>query len=142
MLIAGIVSAVLLAQVAAGQHARARGQRGPRTVLVVPCALRGETREWAGLGVAELITDAVVQQDRDNFITSGQLDVVLRRRDLRLVDAGVPGAALELGRALGATDVVAGAVQKNGPSVSIEARHLRGRDGRAVRTARAAGPAG
>jgi tetratricopeptide (TPR) repeat protein len=141
MLIAGIVGAVLLAQAAAAQPARSRGHGRPRTVLVVPFALRGETPEWVGLGVAELITDAVVQQDRENFITSGQLDMVLRRRDLRLVDASVPGAALELGRALGATDVVAGAVQKAGPSVSIEARHLRGRDGRAVRTARAEGPA-
>jgi tetratricopeptide (TPR) repeat protein len=140
MLIAGIVGAVLVAQAAAPQPARPRGHARPRTVLAVPFALRGEAPEWAGLAVAELITDAVVQQDRDNFITSGQLDVALRRRDLRLVDAGVPAAALELGRALGATDVVAGALQQNGPSVSIEARHHRGRDGRTIRTARVEGP--
>ncbi|MFN2549531.1 MAG: hypothetical protein ABR567_19070 [Myxococcales bacterium] len=86
------------------------------TILVVPFAPKGEAPKAAGIGVAESLIDAVVQEKTDNFLTLKQLDAVLRRRDLRLDAADVPAIALELGKALGATDVVTGEVWLDGAS--------------------------
>ena len=94
------------------------------TILVVPFAPRGEAPSASGVAVAESIIDVVVQGKADNFITLKQLDAVLRRRDLRLTDAAVPGSALDLGRTLGATDVVTGEVWLSDGKWLIDARRL------------------
>src|SRR4051812_35351772 len=102
-----LLAAVLLAQ-------------APSTIFVAPFAVKGDAQPWAGVAVAETINDVVVQADTDNFLTLKQLDAVLRRRDLRPDDAAVPGLALELGKALGATDVVAGEISLQGDAWTIE----------------------
>lgn len=94
------------------------------TVLVVPFAPRGEAPPASGVAVAESIVDVVVQGKADNFITLKQLDAVLRRRDLRLTDAAIPESALDLGKTLGATDVITGEVWLNGGKWLIDARRL------------------
>src|SRR5207302_9996729 len=78
------------------------------TVLVVPFAPKGDAPAASGIAVAESVIDAVVQGKADNFITLKQVDAVLRRRDLRLDAPELSGMAIELGKALGATDVVTG----------------------------------
>lgn len=114
------------------------------TVLVVPFAPKGEAPPEAGIAVAESIIDVVVQGKADNFLTLKQLDAVLRRNDLHLIDAGVPERAVELGKALGASDVVTGEVWLNGGKWMIDARRLRTAGGAAgttrVEGARAALP--
>ena len=94
------------------------------TILVVPFAPRGEAPAATGVAVAESIVDLVVQGRADNFITLKQLDAVLRRRDLRLTDAAIPQSALDLGRTLGATDVITGEVWLNSGKWLIDARRL------------------
>src|SRR6266571_261492 len=94
------------------------------TVLVVPFAPKGNAPPAAGIGVAESIVDVVVQGKADNFLTLKQLDAVLRRRDLRLDATELSGMALELARALGATDVVTGEVWLNDGKWLIDARRL------------------
>lgn len=112
----------------------------PRTVLVVPFATQGGAPEWAGLALAEILTDAVVQQDRDNFLTLQQLHEVLLRRDLPLTDPAVPRRAAEWGRVLGATDVVQGSVELRGRSLVLEARRLSAGGGHGQQEARLEGP--
>src|SRR5438128_11994864 len=79
------------------------------TILVVPFAVKDGSTS-AGIAVSESIADVVVQANRDNFLTIKQLDAVLRRRDLNLEDPALPGMAQELAKALGATDVITGAI--------------------------------
>src|SRR2546428_8689150 len=101
------------------------------TVLVLPFATKADARAGAGVAVAEVILDVVVQANRDNFLTLKQLDAALRRRDLQLDDAAVCAHALELARPLGATDVVLGEVRLEGrqwPGAGRSARGARGRD--------------
>ena len=94
------------------------------TILVVPFAPRGDAPKASGVAVAESIIDVVVQGKADNFITLKQLDAVLRRRDLRLTDPAIPESALELGRTLGATDVITGEVWLSDGKWLIDARRL------------------
>jgi tetratricopeptide (TPR) repeat protein len=108
---------------------------GQATILVAPFAVK-DGGPVAGVAVAESIADVVVQANRDNFLTLKQLDAVLRRRDLRLDDPAVAAQAQELGRTLGATDVIAGEVSKSG----IDGRRITVADGKVVATAHAEGP--
>src|SRR2546426_12770665 len=94
------------------------------TVLVLPFATKADARAGAGVAVAEVILDVVVQANRDNFLTLKQLDAALRRRDLQLDDAAVCAHALELARPLGATDVVLGEVRLEGGQWRIGAKRL------------------
>ncbi len=109
------------------------------TLLVVPFAVHGEGAGWAGVAVAESVTDVVVQANRDNFITLKQLDAVLRRRDLKLDEAAVPPRANEVARALGATDLVVGEVTVLADGFVLEARRVRVSDGAVLVTAREEG---
>src|SRR5947209_2812551 len=111
----------------------------PSTLFVSPFAAKGVSAEWAGVAVAENITDVVVQANQDNFLTLKQLDAVLRRRDLRLNDAAVPLQALEVARALGASDLIVGDLEQNGETFTLKARRVTVADGRTVATAEAIG---
>src|SRR2546425_5234350 len=105
------------------------------TVLVLPFATKADARAGAGVAVAEVILDVVVQANRDNFLTLKQLDAALRRRDLQLDDAAVCAHALELARPLGATDVVLGEVRLEGGQWRIEAKRLKVASGKLVKQA-------
>src|SRR6266850_1796623 len=95
------------------------------TILIAPLTPRGEAPPGAGVAVAEAILDAVVQANKDSFLTLKQLDAVLRRRDLTLDDPAVPAIAPDLARKLGATDVVAGEIWLVGGRWRIVARRLK-----------------
>jgi hypothetical protein len=95
------------------------------TILVMPLARRGDAPPAAGIAVAEAILDVVVQTNQDRFLTLQQVAAELRRQDLRLDDLAVSGHALELARALGATEVVDGEVSLREGRWRIEARRLK-----------------
>ena len=109
------------------------------TILVVPFAPKGGAPPASGVAVAESIVDVVVQGKADNFITLKQLDAVLRRRDLRLTDPAIPESALELGRTLGATDVITGEVWLNDGKWLIDARKLNLAAGKVAASTKAEG---
>ena len=111
----------------------------PSTVLVAPFAVHGEASEWAGIALAESVLDVVVQANKDNFLTLKQLDAILRRRDLKLVDAASAQTAVELGRTLGATDVVVGDITFQGDGYALTAKRIRTADGSTVAEAKADG---
>src|SRR2546426_3939374 len=95
------------------------------TILVAPFTPRGDAPLGAGVAVAEGILDAVVQANKDSFLTLKQLDAVLRRRNLALDDPTVSAIAPDLARKLGATDVVGGEVWLEGGRWRISARRLK-----------------
>src|SRR5256885_10038207 len=95
------------------------------TILVEPFTPRGDAPLGAGVAVAEGILDAVVQANKDSFLTLKQLDAVLRRRNLALDDPTVSAIAPDLARKLGATDVVGGEAWLEGGRWRIPARRLK-----------------
>src|SRR5215475_14246502 len=105
------------------------------TILVAPLTARGDAPPGAGVAVAEAILDAVVQANKDSFLTLKQLDAVLRRRDLTLDDPAVSAIAPDLARKLGATDVVAGEVWLDGGRWRITVRRLKVGEGKPVAAA-------
>jgi len=109
------------------------------TILVTPFATKGDAPQGSGVAVAEAILDVVVQANADSFLTLKQLDSVLRRRDLSLDDVGLSALAADLGRTLGATDVVTGEVWLEEGRWRIAARRLKVADGRAVTAAKEEG---
>src|SRR6195256_2617816 len=109
------------------------------TILVMPFATKGDAPQGAGVAVGEAILDVVVQANADSFLTFKQLDAVLRRRDLSLDDVGLSALAADLGRTLGATDVVTGEVWLEEGRWRIAARRLKVADGKAVATAKEEG---
>jgi hypothetical protein len=112
------------------------------TVLVMPLARRGDAPPASGVAVAEAILDVVVQTNQDRFLTLQQLAAELRRRDLRLDDSAISGHALDLARALGATEVVDGEVSLHEGQWRIEARRLKVADSRQTGIAREEGSRG
>lgn len=108
------------------------------TILVAPFATKGQAQPWMGVAAADALLDVVVQQNKDNFITMKQLDSVLRRRDLRLDDAAVQANALELARALGATDLISGEINATGSEAVLTAQRIK-TGGGAVAAAEASG---
>src|SRR6267143_1394584 len=94
---------------------------------------------FAALLVADTILDVVVQANADSFLTLKQLDSVLRRRDLSLDDTGLSALAAELGRTVGATDVVSGEVWLEEGRWRIAARRLKVADGTTVAAAKEEG---
>src|SRR6267142_1098304 len=109
------------------------------TILVTPFATKGDAPQDAGVAVAEAILDVVVQANADSFLTLKQLDAVLRRRDLSIDDPGLSALAAELGRTLGATDVVSGEVWLEEGRWRIVARRLKVADARAAAVAKEEG---
>src|SRR5215813_12029525 len=95
------------------------------TILVAPFAVKEQAQPWMGVAAADSLLDAVVQANRDNFLTMKQLDAVLRRRDLRLADAAVAARGVELGKALGATDLIAGEVAVRGSQATLRAKRIK-----------------
>lgn len=112
------------------------------TILVVPLARKGDAPPAAGIAVAEAILDVVVQTNQDSFLTLEQLAAELRKRDLRLDDVGVASHALELARALGATELVDGEVWLQEGQWRIEARRLKVKDSQQIGVAREEGSRG
>ncbi|HTO95655.1 MAG TPA: hypothetical protein VMK66_01320 [Myxococcales bacterium] len=112
------------------------------TVLVVPPSRKGEAPPAAGLAVAEAIIDVVVQTNQDRFFTLQQLAGELDRRNLLLDDPAMPAHALELARALGATEVVEGEVWLQEGRWRVEARRKRVADGQQIGVAREEGARG
>ena len=109
------------------------------TIFVAPFAVKGQAQPWAGVAAAECVLDVVVQQNKDNFLTMKQLDAVLRRRDLRLDDAAVAAGAVELGKTLGATDLVTGEVSISGNEAVLTAKRIKLADGSEAAAAEASG---
>jgi tetratricopeptide (TPR) repeat protein len=109
------------------------------TILVTPFATKGDAPQGSGVAVAEAILDVVVQANVDSFLTLKQLDAVLRRRDLSLDDVGLSALAADLGRTLGATDVVTGEVWLEEGRWRIAARRLKVADGKPVASAKEEG---
>ena len=102
------------------------------TILVAPFAAKDQAQPWAGVAAAEALLDVVVQQNKDNFLTMKQLDAVLRRRDLRLDDPAVSANALELAKALGASDLITGEVSFKGNDALLAAHRIKVADGSAA----------
>ncbi|MGZ6143877.1 MAG: hypothetical protein ACXWLM_11105 [Myxococcales bacterium] len=90
-----------------------------QTVLVLPFAVQGTSGPWAGVAVAEALTDHLAQVNRDNFVSLRQLAAVLRRRELEVASAQVASIAREVARPLGATEMVIGAVKGEGDRCAI-----------------------
>jgi len=131
----GVVAGALIACVVVAARAladSAPANSNARTILAVPFAPAQEAADWMGVAIAESLTDAVVQANQDNFLTLKQLDAVLRRRALRLNDPKVASSALELGRSVGATDLLTGTVAVKGDQVKIDAKWIRASDGSEV----------
>jgi hypothetical protein len=83
-----------------------------------------------------------VQTNQDRFLTLQDLALALGTRDLRLDDIAVPRRAVDLGRALGATEIVAGEVWLEEGRWRIEARRLKASDGSQLGVAREEGSRG
>src|ERR1700716_4243525 len=109
------------------------------TILVMPFATKGDAPQGAGVAVGEAILDVVVQANADSFLTLKQLDSVLRRRDLSIDDVGLSALAADLGRTLGAPDVVTGEVWLEEGRWRIAARRLKVADGKPVAVAKEEG---
>ena len=87
------------------------------------------------------MVDFISQVNNDNFLTLKQLDAALRPRALKITDAqAISDRAAELGKALGATDVIVGEVQRKGDLYSISARRLKVGSGSLVKESKAQGP--
>lgn len=95
------------------------------TILVMPLARRGDAPPAAGVAVAEAILDLVVQTNQDRFLTLQQVAAELGRHEVRLDDLNVSSHAMEVARALGATEVVDGEVSLREGRWRIEARRLK-----------------
>lgn len=102
------------------------------TILVMPLARRGDAPPAAGVAVAEAILDVVVQTNQDRFLTLHQVAAELARHDARLDDLTVSGHAMEVARALGATQVVDGQISLREGRWRIEARRLKVADSQQV----------
>ena len=134
-------SALLAAALAASAASSPDREGGHATVLVLPFTLQGEGSEWTGLAVAESVIDFVAQVNQDNFITVKQLDAALRPRGIKINDgAAITAAAQELGRTLGATDVITGEVSRKGDLFIIDARRLRVGSASVVKQSKVQGP--
>ena len=108
-------------------------------VLVVPFSTGDEVPDWAAFAVQELIIDLLAQSGNGSFVSSKQLDSVLRRKDLQLYDAADLEVALPLAKALGATDVIVGEIKREGGRTVINAQRLVVAARAASRTASATG---
>lgn len=104
------------------------------TILVLPFTVQGAPEPWAGVAVADALTDHVAQLNQDNFVSLRQLAAVLRRRDL---DVTSPDLPRDIARPLGATELVTGTLKREGDRVEIEA-HLT-QDGKELASAKVAG---
>jgi tetratricopeptide (TPR) repeat protein len=137
------MSAALVAAALVGTAAAplAQGEKAPpATVLILPFGFKGEGSPWTGVAIAEGLIDFVAQVNHDNFLTLKELDAVLRPRALTLVDeAGIAKEAGALARALGATDVVQGKIERHGDIWVIEAMRTRV-EGGAAKSAKVQGP--
>jgi Flp pilus assembly protein TadD len=98
--------------------------KGSSVVLVVPFATGDEVPDWTGFAFAELVTDLFAQANVGSFLSSKQLDAVLRRRDLQLYDATDLEVALPMARALGATDLVAGEIKRDSGKLVVAAQRV------------------
>jgi Flp pilus assembly protein TadD len=107
-------------------------------MLVVPFVVKAGPA-WAGLALADALLDAVVQQNQDNFITIKQLDAVLRRRDLTLLDFAVPKQPSPLAKALGATECFIGSISAQGDKVVLEGQRLKTSDSSVIKSAKVEG---
>jgi len=94
------------------------------TILVIPFARNGDAPEWLSFALAQGLEDRLAQDASVNFLSLKQLDAVLRRRDIRVVDASDPAVAVPIARALGASDVVVGDVRKVGERYFVGARRI------------------
>ena len=93
-------------------------------VLVVPFSTGDDVPDWSGFALQELITDLVAQSGNGSFVSSKQLDSVLRRKDLQLYDAADLEVALPLAKALGATDVIVGEIKREGGKTVVTAQRF------------------
>ena len=136
-----MLALILLASSALTATAAAPEKAAPATVAVLPFSSAADAASWTGLALAESVIDFIAQVNEDSFVTTKQLDSVLRPRDLKLADAGaITKRAGELGLALGATDVIVGEVTHKGDLFSIEAKRLRIPSGAVVKTSKVQGP--
>ncbi len=92
--------------------------------LVAPFATSEGVPDWQGFAAQELITDLFAQAGNGSFISSKQLDSVLRRKDLQLYDAADLDVALPIARALGVTDLVVGELKREGGKLVATARRI------------------
>jgi tetratricopeptide (TPR) repeat protein len=98
--------------------------KGSVVALVAPFSAGDDVPDWAGYALEELVTDLVAQAGNGSFVSSKQLDSVLRRKDLQLYDAADLDVALPLAKALGATDLVVGELKKQDGKLVASARRI------------------
>ena len=98
--------------------------KGSVVALVAPFATGEDVGEWQGFAAQELLTDLFAQAGNGSFVSSKQLDSVLRRKDLQLYDAADLDVALPIARALGVTDLVVGEIKKEGGKLVVNARRI------------------
>ena len=98
--------------------------KGSVVALVVPFSVGEDVPDWAGFAAQELITDLFSQQGDGSFVSSKQLDSVLRRKDLQLYDASDLDVALPIAKALGATDLIVGELKKENGKLVATARRI------------------
>jgi tetratricopeptide (TPR) repeat protein len=108
-------------------------------VLVMPLATGEDVPEWGGYALQELITDQFAQVGVGNFVSSKQLDSVLRRKDLQLYDATDLEVALPLAKALGVTDLVMGELRRENGKLTVTAQRYAVAAGSPSRTATVSG---
>ncbi len=135
-----LATAPMQARAADAAAATAAPAKEPRTILAIPFAPTQDAQDWMGVAIAEALNDSVVQDNNDNFLTLKQLDAVLRRRNERLNDPRIPAQAIELARAVGATDLLAGSVSLKGDEAKLEGKLIHIATGGETKTASVDGP--
>jgi TolB-like protein/Tfp pilus assembly protein PilF len=95
--------------------------------------------EWIGSGIAETVTADLKNVKGITVIARPQVFEAARALETGGVTAGDDRAALEIGRRIGATWIVAGAYQRLGPMVRITAQFLEVATGQALRTVKVDG---
>ena len=138
-LLAALVAFTSASALAAAPPKVKETAKGSAVVLVVPFNTGDEVPEWSGFALQELITDLLAQSGNGSFISSKQLDSVLRRKDLQLYDAADLEVALPLARALGATDLIVGEIKREGGKNQVTAQRFVVNAKAASRTATSSG---
>jgi tetratricopeptide (TPR) repeat protein len=121
-MIIGLCLLVILSPLKSALAAEVVSKPEPRTILVVPFATYANAPDWVSISLAQALMGLIAEANRDSFLTLKQLDVVLRRRDLRIQDVSDLELGLPVARALGATNMVVGEIRNLEGRYFVKAR--------------------